>query len=143
MLSSVQSTVARPEVSLTRSSNAMTSELERIKGLEVRNDGQDRILTEVKDDMRSIRVDIQQINSKLSSITYDAAQSSKRLEETAAISHDLAKQVKAMLDRDKERDIATKFGLKVAGVLATFFTAFFTMYQMRYAIYEFVKKVFS
>lgn len=121
----------------------MSTELERIVKLEVRDDGQEAVIQELRADLKEIRTLVQAINSKLASITHDHAVTSGKTEDTYALANRLSSIVDKMIEAEKERNITIKVGGWVLSALITVGTFAITIYQYRYAIGEFFKKVFS
>lgn len=121
----------------------MSTELERIAKLEVHNDGQEEVIKELRADLKEIRTLVHAINSKLASITHDHAVTSGKTEETYALANKLSGIVDKMIEAEKERNITIKVGGWVLSALITVGTFSLTVYQYRYTVGEFFKKVFG
>lgn len=89
----------------------------RVGRLEGRNDGQDDLMREMRVEVAQLRVALNEINSKLSSITYDASLTSTRVE-------GVSKQIDLLsgaLGKLSKEEAARKLTYKVgAGVMAVF-----------------------
>ena len=121
----------------------MTSDIERIASLEVQDRFQDRIIDEMRAELKEVKVLAHAINSQLASITHDHAVSSARIEETHQIANNLAVLVDKMVRDEEKRNYVSKIGAKTLSILAAVGTTLVTMYQFRYAIYEFLRKAFG
>ena len=120
----------------------MTSDIERITRVETQNLFQDQVIGEVRAEMKEIRTLVHAINSKLSSITHDQALSSRRLEETHKLATDLTVLVDRMVIDETKRNFVAKIGAKALTIAASVGATLITLYQFRYAIWDFLRKVF-
>lgn len=120
----------------------MKSDVERITALEVRTDMQETVIQEMRAELKEIRDFIQAINSKLASITHDQAQMSARLESTHALTTDIKGRVDGYAREEDNHRYAAKLGIRFFSWLAALGTFLITAYSYRYAILDFIKRVF-
>lgn len=117
---------------------------ERIAVLEAQGKARGEIIQELRADLKEIRTLILAINSKLSSITYDQSTFSHRLEETHAVAMRVSQQVAEITKEDEHQkmlvSVATRY---VIPAIAAVGSLGVMIYQFRYAIGEFLRKVFG
>ena len=89
----------------------------RVGRLEGRNDGQDDVMREMRQELSHLRSTLLEINSKLSSITYDASLTSSRVESVSAQLALIAGVIEKLNKEEDARKLTYKVG---AGVMAVF-----------------------
>lgn len=99
----------------------------RVGRLEGRNDGQDDVMREMRQELSHLRAALSEINSKLSSITYAASLASARVEGVSAQLALLADVIEKLHKEEAARKLTYKVGAGVMAVFATIGTGVLTL----------------
>lgn len=117
---------------------------ERLTALEVQYATRGQVIQELRTELKEIRALVYSINDKLASITYAQTSAATRMSETHEKLVHVSKVVEEITSEDEKQRFLLSVGAKavIPGLIALG-TLITTLYQFRYAIGDFFRKVFS